>query len=87
MAILMAMTRTSKMTLACGMDHQIETAGSYDLKNQSSDERGRVVISVNAIAGHTVRLTKTPDVPHVIARPCRGAGGARRREPSSEHAA
>jgi len=58
MAILMAMTRTSKMTLACGMDHQIETAGSYDLKNESSDERGRVVISVNAIAGHTVRLTK-----------------------------
>jgi alpha,alpha-trehalose phosphorylase len=58
MAILMAMTRTSRMTLACGMDHQIETDGSYDLKNLSSDERGRVVISVHGRAGHTVRLTK-----------------------------
>ncbi len=58
MAILMAKTRTSRMTLACGMDHQIETDGSYDLKNLSSDERGRVVISVHGSAGHTVRLTK-----------------------------
>jgi alpha,alpha-trehalose phosphorylase len=57
-AILTAMTRTSGMTLACGMDNQVETVGLYDLENQSSNERGRVVITVNGIAGQTVRLTK-----------------------------
>jgi alpha,alpha-trehalose phosphorylase len=57
-AILTAMARTSRMTLACGMEHDVETDGSYDLKNQSSNERGRVLIAVHGIAGQTVRLTK-----------------------------
>jgi alpha,alpha-trehalose phosphorylase len=57
-AILMAMTRTSKMTLACGMDHQIETDGSYEIKNLSQNERGRVIVSVNGVAGQTLCLTK-----------------------------
>ncbi|HEY1469837.1 MAG TPA: glycosyl hydrolase family 65 protein [Candidatus Acidoferrum sp.] len=57
-AILMAVTRTSKMTLACGMDHQVETEGAYDIKNDSQSERGRIVISLNGIAGQTVQITK-----------------------------
>ena len=57
-AILTAMTRTSGMTLACGMDHQVEMNGSYDIKNDSRGERGRVVVSARGIAGQTLRLTK-----------------------------
>jgi len=57
-AILTAMTRTSKMTLACGMDHQVDGDCSYELKNQSSDERGRVIVSVQGTVGQAVRLTK-----------------------------
>src|SRR4030095_8894123 len=57
-AILTAMARASRMTLACGMEHDVETDASYDLKNQSSNERGRVLIAVHGIAGQTVRLTK-----------------------------
>jgi alpha,alpha-trehalose phosphorylase len=57
-AILTAMTRTSKMTLGCGMEHQVESDCPFDLKNQSSKERGRVIISVQGVAGQTVRLTK-----------------------------
>lgn len=56
--ILTAMTRTSRMTLACGIDHQIETDGSYDIKNLSGNERGRVVVSQHGITGQTLRLTK-----------------------------
>ncbi|MDH5237635.1 MAG: glycoside hydrolase family 65 protein, partial [Acidimicrobiia bacterium] len=37
-AILSAMTRGSRMTLACGMDHQVETDGTYALENDSSEE-------------------------------------------------
>jgi alpha,alpha-trehalose phosphorylase len=57
-AVLTAITRTSRMTLACGMDHRIEAYGSYDLANSSSEERGRVVISFNGAAGQTIRVTK-----------------------------
>jgi len=57
-AILMAVTRNSRMTVACGMDHQVETEGSYDLKNESRNERGRVVVCLQGIAGQAVRITK-----------------------------
>jgi alpha,alpha-trehalose phosphorylase len=57
-AILTSMTRTSRMTLACGMDHQVEADGSYVINNQSRSERGRVIVSANGIAGQTIRLTK-----------------------------
>ena len=56
--ILTAMTRTSRMTIACGVDHLIESEGSYDVKNRSLEQRGRVVISFHGIAGQMLRLTK-----------------------------
>ena len=56
--ILTATTRTSQMTLACGMENQVETVGAYVRENQSSNERGRVVVTVQGLAGQTVRLTK-----------------------------
>ena len=57
-AILTSMTRTSGMTLACGMDHQVEMNGPFDIKNHSQGERGRVIVSARGIAGQTLRLTK-----------------------------
>jgi alpha,alpha-trehalose phosphorylase len=57
-AILTSMTRTSRMTLACGMDHQVEADSSYVIDNQSQSERGRVIVSANGIAGQTIRFTK-----------------------------
>ena len=57
-AVLTAMVKTSRMTLACGMEHHVETNGSYDLRNQSSNDRGRVLIAVHGVVGQTIRLTK-----------------------------
>lgn len=57
-AIIMAITRSSRMTLACGMDHQIECDSPCDVKNLSREDRGRVIISVHGIAGQRLRLTK-----------------------------
>jgi alpha,alpha-trehalose phosphorylase len=57
-AVLTSITRTSRMTLACGMDHQVDADSAPHLENQSSGERGRVIVSVSGVAGQTVRLTK-----------------------------
>ena len=57
-AVLTAMVKTSRMTLACGMEHHVETNGSYDLRNQSSNDRGRVLIAIHGVVGQTIRLTK-----------------------------
>lgn len=57
-AILTSMTRTNRMTMACGMDHQVETKGSYEIKNRSRNERARVVVSAHGNAGQTLRFTK-----------------------------
>jgi alpha,alpha-trehalose phosphorylase len=56
--ILTAVTRTSQMTLASGMDHQIEGDGPYEVKDLSSNERGRITVSAQLGAGQTLRLTK-----------------------------
>jgi alpha,alpha-trehalose phosphorylase len=57
-SILTAKTRTSGMTLACGMDHLIESDGAYEVRNLSQDERGRVVVTFQGSAGQTLRFTK-----------------------------
>ncbi|HEU4689312.1 MAG TPA: glycosyl hydrolase family 65 protein [Vicinamibacterales bacterium] len=56
--VLTSITRTSRMTLACGMDHRVETDSSHHVDNQSSGERARLIVSVSGVAGQTVRLTK-----------------------------
>ena len=50
--------QNSKMTLACGIDHVIETECSCSYKSTSSEDTGKVVFSVNAKEGMSVRLTK-----------------------------
>lgn len=51
-------TEASGMTLACGIDHRLETECSHALSTSAEEDRGRVVFSVEATAGAPVRLTK-----------------------------
>ncbi len=50
--------KNSKMTLACGIDHVIETECSCSYKSTSSENTGKVVFSINAKEGMSVRFTK-----------------------------
>ena len=51
-------TRHSQLTLACGMEHQIDTAGQYTTDAHCSKSSAKVVFSVDAQPGQPVRLTK-----------------------------
>ena len=51
-------TRNSKMTLACGIEHVIETDCSYSCKTQYEGDEGKVVFSVEAKPGMPIHLTK-----------------------------
>jgi alpha,alpha-trehalose phosphorylase len=52
------MTKNSKMTLACGMDHVLETECSYTFNGESSDDCGKAVFCIDAQPGKPIRLTK-----------------------------
>ncbi|MBC8264246.1 MAG: glycoside hydrolase family 65 protein [Anaerolineales bacterium] len=56
--VLSYMTRNSKMTLACGAEHQIETQCPYSYQSECSDDIGKVVFSVDALPGEPVNITK-----------------------------
>jgi alpha,alpha-trehalose phosphorylase len=56
--VLSYMTRNSKMTLACGAEHQIETQCPYSYQSECSDHIGKVVFSVDALPGEPVHITK-----------------------------
>jgi alpha,alpha-trehalose phosphorylase len=56
--VLSYMTRNSKMTLACGAEHQIETQCPYSYHSECSDDIGKVVFSVDALPGEPVHITK-----------------------------
>ncbi len=51
-------TQNSKMTLACGMDHVIETECSYSAKNEDSEDAQGVVFSIDALQGKPIQLFK-----------------------------
>ncbi len=51
-------TRSSKMTLACGIDHTLETNCSLVSKTKYTKDSGRVIFSIEAEAGVPIRLTK-----------------------------
>ncbi len=51
-------TRSSQMTLACAVDHALETECETTSDHEASDEFDRLVFSINAEAGKPVRLTK-----------------------------
>jgi alpha,alpha-trehalose phosphorylase len=51
-------TKHSKMTLACGVDHVVTTDGSVTHQSSCSDDHGKVVFSSTAQPGETLELTK-----------------------------
>jgi alpha,alpha-trehalose phosphorylase len=51
-------TRSSGMSLACGMEHVVETANPYTAKSACPDHCGQVVFSVDAAPGQPFRLVK-----------------------------
>ena len=56
--ILSHATRRSRMTIACGIDHTLETACSYSCTSESTDDSGKVVYSIDASPGESILLTK-----------------------------
>lgn len=56
--MLSFVTRNSGMSLACGVDHVIETDCPCSSTTHSSDGSGKVVFSVDAQLGTSIRLTK-----------------------------
>jgi len=49
---------SSKMTLACGADHTIETNCSYLIENECAADSGKVVFTINALEGEPITITK-----------------------------
>ncbi|HWU39764.1 MAG TPA: hypothetical protein VN203_19115, partial [Candidatus Acidoferrum sp.] len=56
--ILSHMTRRSRMRLACGIEHVIESASPFSHETKYSENSGRVVFSVDARPNVPLRLTK-----------------------------
>ncbi len=51
-------TKASKMSLACGVDHVVTTEGSFTHQSSCSDEQGKVVFTSTIQPGQTIELTK-----------------------------
>jgi len=51
-------TRNSKMTLACGADHVVETECPYLVTAECSDDLGKVAFTVDALEGQPFTITK-----------------------------
>ncbi len=50
--------RTSKMTIACGVDHVVESENPYSYQSECYEDSAKVVYSVNAAQGVPFRLIK-----------------------------
>ena len=51
-------TQNSRLILACGIEHEMETECPYSYKNHFSDYSGQVVFSIDARQGKPIELTK-----------------------------
>ncbi len=51
-------TRNSRMRLACGMDHHLETDCPHSARRECGKDSGQVLFSVEGRSGQVVRLTK-----------------------------
>ncbi len=56
--VLGHVTKNSRMTLACGIEHAFETGCPYSYESKCSDDSGKVVFSIDAKPGVSVHLTK-----------------------------
>ena len=62
----------SKMTLAVGVDHEIETDNEYTEHISADEDTGKMVYRVDAEPGETIKVTKIVSVP-LLARRARRA--------------
>jgi alpha,alpha-trehalose phosphorylase len=51
-------TKSSKLTLACGIDHDFEAECNYNVKTKNTADFGQVLYSMNAQPGMPLHLTK-----------------------------
>ena len=51
-------TRNSRMTLACGAEHLIETNCQYTTQSECSADLGKVVFTAYALPGEPIKITK-----------------------------
>ena len=56
--VLSHKTRNSKMAMACGIDHALETRCDYDARRNCSSDSGRLVFAIDAQPGEPIQLTK-----------------------------
>ena len=56
--VLSHRTRSSGMTLACGIDHEIETVCHYSTESRCSGDSGTLVLAVDAQPRQPIQLTK-----------------------------
>ena len=56
--ILCHSTRNSKLTIASGIEHSLETDCDFSHTSRAADVRGKVIFMVNAREGEPIRLTK-----------------------------
>jgi hypothetical protein len=68
-------TRSSRMTMGCGMDHVVETENDYTVASSREDQSGPCRLQHRRRAGQAVRAVQIRDVSHVAQRA--GVGAAR----------
>lgn len=56
--VLSHATKRSRMTIACGIDHTLETECPHSSTSESTDDTGKVVFSIDAVPGEPIHLTK-----------------------------
>jgi alpha,alpha-trehalose phosphorylase len=56
--VLCHATNSSQMTLACGIDHVLETESPASYEGKVSDDAGKIVFSIEAQPGVPIQLTK-----------------------------
>jgi alpha,alpha-trehalose phosphorylase len=56
--ILVHQTRTSMLSLACGIDHSIDSECATEIETSSSEDEGQVVFSIDGEPGKPIRLVK-----------------------------
>jgi len=56
--VLAHRTQRSAMTVACGVDHVLETEAHHHVETGCAEDGGRMVVSVDARQGEPIRLTK-----------------------------
>lgn len=56
--LLSYITRNSKLTMACGVEHTIDTQSPYSCDSQCTEDDGKVVFSIDAQLNTPIRLVK-----------------------------